>query len=217
MQVNSVSFTYLPGVSAMNYLKPIELFALLSATIFLSFNSVAAPINLMSDFAGDPEVSFSTDGTAATFVESEFVSLVFLTNDPFLGDPFIIEPGENSLLSFDYSFEEGQDDNDLFSAIIFLSGENEGPVAGELDKFSISDTQSGNFVFDLSDYVFGDELLTLGLQFELVDLDPAGDETGSSAIISNLEISQVPLPSALWLFGSALLGLRGVSRAGQTR
>jgi hypothetical protein len=182
---------------------------LLMTAWVLSFEATAASIDL-NDFFSDPEVTVTPDGTSAFFTESEFSTVVLLTNDPFLGDPFIIIPSASTFLTFDYVFNEASGDDDQFSAYLFFAPD--GPFFGVLDQFSVESTSAGMVSFDLSDYVVsGTEVLQLGLQFEL--FDRAGGSTNSTATISNLALTQVvPVPAAVWLFGTGLLGLIGLAR-----
>ena len=175
----------------------------------LSFEATAAPIDL-NDFFGDPEVTITPDGVSAEFTESSSSTVVLLTNDPFLGDPFVIVPGPSTFLTFDFVFNEATGNNDQFSAYLFLA--QDGPISGVLDQFSVMSTQAGMVSFDLSPYVVsGTEVLQLGLQFELYDM--SGSLLNSTATVSNLALTQVvPIPAAVWLFGSGLLGLIGVAR-----
>jgi len=180
---------------------------LFTTTVFSSLEATAAPIDLNAFFA-DPEVTIAPGGGSADFTESAFSRLVQLTNDPFLGDPNVIVPGSTTIMTFDYAFNEALDGNDTFSAYLFDA--DLGPVAGVLETFSISSTQAGMFSLDLAPYVG----LTLGLQFELFDLDVFGT-LGSTATVSNLALSHVvPIPAAIWLFGSGLVGLLGIAKRG---
>ncbi|MGB5395980.1 MAG: hypothetical protein WBN96_02420 [Gammaproteobacteria bacterium] len=181
---------------------------LLTTTGLLSFEATAVPVDLNA-FTGDPEVIITPNGVSATFMESAFSAVVLLTNDPFLGDPFVIVPGAFTSLTFDFVFNEAPGDDDQFSAYLFLA--QDGPISGVLDQFSVMSSQAGVVSFDLSPYVSGTELLQLGLQFELFDI--TGGSLNSTVAISNLALTQVvPIPAAIWLFGSGLFSLIGVAR-----
>lgn len=183
-------------------------FLLLTTAGLLAFEATAAPIDL-NNFFGDPEVTISSDGVSAEFTESEFSTVVLLTNDPFLGHPFVIVPGPSTILTFNFVFNEAPGDDGTFSAYLFLA--EDGPLNGVLDVFSVDNTQAGMFSFDLSDYVSGSEVLVLGLQFELFDRSFYSADTTAS--VSNLALTQVvPVPAAVWLFGSGLIGLVGIAR-----
>jgi hypothetical protein len=180
---------------------------LLTTAWLLSFEATAAPIDL-NDFFGDPEVKIAPDGGSAEFKESEFSTVVLLTNDPFLGDPFVIVPGPSTFLTFNFEFIEEPGDNDQFSAYLFDAAL--GPIDGVMDEFFVNSTSDGMVSFDLSGYA-GTEMQLLGLQFELVDL--SNGSINSTATISNLALTQlVPVPAAVWLFGSGLIGLIGWAR-----
>ena len=181
---------------------------LLMTAGLLSLEATAAPIDL-NYFFGDPEVTIAPDGGSAEFMESAFSTVVLLTNDPFLGDPFVIVPGPSTFLTFDFEFNEAPGNDDQFSAYLFFAPD--GPLSGVLDQFSVDSTSAGMVSFDLSDYVSGTEVLQLGLQFEL--FDSTGSSFDSTATISNLTLTQVvPIPAAIWLFSSGVLGLIGIAR-----
>lgn len=175
--------------------------------------SIPIDLNNFVPFPDDPapneKVKIASDGSSADFKESIDSAIVLLTNDPFVGDPFVIVPGPSTFLTFDFTFDKATQDEDTFSAYLFLA--QDGPLSGVLDQFSVSNTQAGTVNFDLSDYVAGQEVLVLGLQFELFDL--TGGSLDSTATISNLALTQVvPIPAAIWLFGSGLLALTGIAR-----
>ena len=148
----------------------------------------------------DPEV-LVVSPTLATMTDSEFVSTVTLTNDPFAFDPEVIVPAVGRLLTFDYAFDQAPGNIDEFSVYLFDAAD--GPFFGLLDSTTITSSGSGGVSFDLTSYVG----LSLGLQFELFD---PGFLTGSSVTLSNLVLSDatalapVPVPPALMLFISAI-------------
>ena len=69
----------------------------------------------------------------------------------------------------------------------------------------------------IPDPVTGLPVATLSGSFALLDLlNPAGaDGIVSRDFVLNASISEIPLPAAFWLMGSALLGLMGYSRSRQ--
>ena len=72
----------------------------------------------LNDFFADPTVTVESTGFSALIeedagLEPEFP--VILSNDPYLGDPEVIFPG---LLSFEYDFMEGFENNDEFRSHI---------------------------------------------------------------------------------------------------
>ncbi|MCG8587686.1 MAG: PEP-CTERM sorting domain-containing protein [Proteobacteria bacterium] len=165
----------------------------------------ATPIDL-NDFLADPEVAVAPDGTSAVLSESAFVSQVRLSNDPFAGDPEVIVAAPSTFLRFEYDFVEGPGDDDEFLAVLFDASAAGGPVFGWVEAFAVSQTESGVVLFDLTPFVG----LTLGLEFQLVDLAGADLDLDSTVAISNLAI--VPEPSTLAQLLLALLGLGGLGR-----
>ena len=92
-------------------------------------------------------------------------------------------------------------DDAVRSAVIKLNGTDvaKGATSGVLNDFTIS-----------SDFVAGENIL----QF-LIQLGPGGAgpiETGLLVDITEATVSVVPIPAAVWLFGSALVGLGIVGR-----
>jgi hypothetical protein len=176
----------------------------------LGAEAAIIPIDLNDFFTfDDPDVSISVDGTSAHFVEYEFATFLRLSNDPFVGDPNVILPAADTLLNFDYEFNEAAGGNDSFSAFLFDA--DVGIFGGILETFDVFDTQLGSFSFDLSSYVG----LSLGLEFELADFDPSGGALGSTATLTNLALTTtsapMPLPPTLWLFlgGLGVLAVSG--------
>ena len=171
----------------------------------ISFEAAAAPINLNDFYTLDPEVVIAAGGMSASFSESAFSTVVTLINDPSSGEPNVIVPNPSTFLTFNYEFTEAAGDQDEFSAYLFDS--DNGPIFGLLETFTVSSSSSGVASFDLEPW----QGLVLGLQFELIDLSLGS--TDSTATISNLALTQVvPIPPAVWLFGSGLLGLIGIAR-----
>jgi hypothetical protein len=166
-------------------------------------DAAVTAIDLNDFFTFDPEVTISADGRSAEFMESELVSFVRLANDPFVGDPNVIVPMAGSSLTFAFELVEAPGGDDAFSAVLFDS--QLGVYSGELERFEVMSSQSGLASFDLTPHVG----LTLGLEFELAELDPLGGTLGSVASVSNLSIvaPAVPVPGALVLLGSALVPL----------
>lgn len=178
---------------------------------FLSIAGVAQASTVtdidLNDFFAGTGVSIAADGSSASFVEDSSLTSVFLSNDPFLGDPNVVLPAAGRTLSFDYSFvEDASSNDDEFFA--FVLDTSTGFSAGSAFEFASTDTSSGTVSFDLSSLV-GTEL---GLQFQMSALP--GDQAFTSTLsISNLQLIDamvpVPLPTSLPLlaFGAAGLGL----------
>ena len=55
----------------------------------------------------DPTVTISADGLTAVFEEDAAFLTVILSNDPGFGDPDAVIPGPNTVVSFDWDFDEG--------------------------------------------------------------------------------------------------------------
>jgi hypothetical protein len=94
-------------------------------------------------------------------------------------------------------------------------------------SYSGGSSGTGTLNFDLSDQTSGllDRFGAGGISLTQFTLTPEQDGTnGAGATVRtavylhsvDFEVSQVPLPAAVWLFGSALFGLVGVSRRRKT-
>ena len=188
--------------------------------LMLALNSNIAlatslPINLNDFYFSEPEVVVSADGQMATIAESLFVTPVTLINDPFFGDPEVIVPALSRTLSFNYNFAEAVGNDDLFTAVLFDAAS--GPFLGVLDSLDLTASAIGIAEFDLAPWVG----LSLGLSFELHDLDPFSVTLDSIVTVSNLMLndttaapppSSVPEPGTIWLMGSLLFGLTYLKR-----
>jgi hypothetical protein len=153
----------------------------------------ATPMDLSSFFA-DGEVTFSSDGTVATFAESADHMETFLS-----GDPGVISAGPGVWLQFDYVFTEGAGTNDDEFGAWIIDPVSGGSI-GALYKFW-EDSSSGTFSFDLSSLP---STSPWGLQFQLSSLD--GDlGTNSTLQISNVQL--VPEPVTVVALGSLLVGI----------
>ena len=180
------------------------------ALVCLGNTTFAAPIliNLEKNFYYDDPVEFEDDGYTAVLNENAQYATVLLSNDPFLGDPNVIIPGENTLLSFEYDFVEPDNgNNDEFVFFLFDSDTFE-----FIDEFFVSSSSNGSYSFDLSDYLGQ----TLGLQFELnpVLFDDPNNELADSALDSTVRISNMllntvatPVPEPSTTFSFLLGGL----------
>ena len=171
-------------------------------------HSASAVMIDLNDFFADPTVTVAADGSTAFFEEDPDFFLVSLVNDPWFGDPDVIIPGPDQILSFDYDFMlGGPDDVDEFFAYVLDA--STGLSVGSAFEFLVDVTSSGSVSFDLSSLAG----LTLGLSFELASLDDF--DFGSTLLISNLDISpastEVPEPGTLGLLFAGLL-LGGLSR-----
>lgn len=177
--------------------------ALFSSLVLIALCLVSLPGSAraslidLNDFYADPTVVVEADGSTATMVEVSDEMAVFLSNDPFLGDPEVILAqigGVGQILSFDYDFVEGSGNVDEFRAVVFDGDLGAFDPSGILFEFFADSTASGTLSFDLSGLVG----TTLGLEFQLNSLDYDPD---SMVTISNVQLNPVPIPGALLLAG----------------
>jgi hypothetical protein len=172
--------------------------AVFSATVQINLNDFS-PID-----PSDP-VIISADGSSATISEDSALFSVILVNDPFFGDPNVILPGASVSLKFDFNFDEPVANSDEFGAFLFDAETGFTPDPASSFEFFTESPGSGTISFDLSSLT----ALTLGLQFQLSSL-PGDAGFDSSVIISNVRLVTIPIPSAILLFGSALISLAGL-------
>ena len=184
-------------------------------------SAVAINLNDFFFFGGDP-VTVAADGSSATIGEDTFFSSVLLVNDPYWGDPNVIQPAEDVFLTFEYEYAGSLGNVDTFQAILFDSDVG---ISASLDSFSISTvdigtttstvTSNGSISFDLTSHLGS----TLGLQFELYSSRSGSNPDllfDSVVTISNVRLetdtSNVPESSTnyLLLLGSltCLLAIR---------
>ena len=191
---NKVSFSNMSNIT-----KHTTIFTIILAMTCLGNSSFAAPIliNLEDNFFADPTVEFQDDGFTAVLNEDINLFSVLLSNDPGLGDPNVVDPGLNTILSFDYDFNEGAGNDDAFNAFV-LDGTTGFSFGADFEFFAES-TSNGVVSFDLSSLT--DEFI--GLQFQLDSFDAALDST---VTISNVrleaipEMAPIPEPSTICLF-----------------
>jgi len=159
----------------------------------------------LSTFFADGEVTFSPDGTVATFVESAGHPETLLSDNPLMGEPGVILAGPGVWLQFDYVFTEGAGaNNDEFGAWI-LDPES-GWSIGALYEFFRQDSGFGTVSFDLSSL---SSTAPWGLQFQLSSLDydstPSEADYDSMLQISNVQL--VPEPITVVALSSLLVGI----------
>ncbi|MEJ1297462.1 MAG: hypothetical protein RPU64_07730 [Candidatus Sedimenticola sp. (ex Thyasira tokunagai)] len=167
--------------------------------------------------------------SASTISNNAIIDLLQLNHFEPLGQSFTaIDTNVEAGLSFDVM--NGHLAND--SAINYILYEGQGVSGAELASitFSLEDTFSGIYMAD-----FTSINLTVGSVYSLVasvvDSSPYWGLRGGTALdggeavyggitntvedmqISVDGVSAVPVPAAVWLFGSALLGFIGFSRA----
>jgi len=171
----------------------------------------AAPISLL-DFTSAGDVFVAADGSEATLTfDSNSFGQAELTNN---GVPNVIIATNGTSLEFNYDYILSAFGLTVFEARLFDTAG--GIFGGTLDTLFVdrfTSPQSGAVSWDLSGYTG----LTLGLDFRLENMDPGLQFSGTITTISNLAIvdnlpSPVPVPAAVWLFGTALVGLVGYSK-----
>ncbi|MEQ1545192.1 hypothetical protein [Methyloglobulus sp.] len=108
---------------------------------------------------------------------------------------------------------------------IFVAPANDGISASATNSFTIN-AKTGKTIGKINNFAAQldgvDLLLSSGGTFQLLMADLAGTaEQFHSLVISgtstgsyggSIAVAQTPIPAAIWLFGSALMGLTGVSR-----
>ena len=171
----------------------------------------AAPISLL-DFTPAGDVFVAADGSEATLTfNTNSFGQAELTNN---GVPNVIIAANGTSLEFNYDYFMSAFSLTVFEARLFDTAD--GIFGGTLDSLFVDRftfPQSGAVSWDLSGYTG----LTLGLDFRLDNMDPGLQFSGTLTTISNLAIvdnlpSPVPVPAAIWLFGTALIGFIGISR-----
>ncbi len=172
----------------------------------------AAPISLL-DFTSAGDVFVAADGSEATLTfDSNSFGQAELTNN---GVPNVIIATNGTSLEFNYDYILSAFGLTVFEARLFDTAG--GIFGGTLDTLFVVHTtslQSGSVSWDLSSYT---GLTLLGLDFRLINMDAGIIFNGTTTTISNLAIvdnlpSPVPVPAAVWLFGTALVGLVGYSK-----
>lgn len=118
------------------------------------------------------------------------------------------------ILSFTFDVKVEDEESALFS--ISLADPSTGRPLGPDYSVEVTETQKGSVAFDISDFATFDIFL-LAIQTTPVGLpksklaltDIALD---GASISENFLVKVIPVPAAIWLFGSALIGLLGFSR-----
>jgi hypothetical protein len=150
-------------------------------------------------------------------------------SDPFKTNGFLITPKANGYDIFDETFTDGQAlgfgpfTNAGFTIetvggqVLSLSSFDIGFAFGDIKPFVIEGYQSGGIVisqnFDSVGGTFFDTVI-MGpgwenldsISFTMTALDP------TPVVFDNIVVSAVPVPAAVWLFGSALAGLGWLRR-----
>ncbi len=168
-------------------MRKIVILALFLFAAFSARFASADPIDL-STFTADPGVSES--GGVISFTVND------LAANYFYNDSFFVGPTATNL-SFDYSLTLGPESNDF---LVFDLNFNQTVLTDV--------SANGHFSIDLSAY-----------QGTLVSIDwgliwGGNDDTGTTAIVSNVDLATVPEPSSLLLLGCGIAGLIGLRKKG---
>lgn len=154
----------------------------------------ASPMDLSGFEVFPPEaagVGVSESGGVVTFQEHTDYQVLYFYND-------FYPVGNNVILAFDYSTASGAEDLDDYLA--FELGNNYDQVLYEPIG------NSGHFSIDLTPYL--DSSGQVSIAWGLLSGEPEDKaQAGSSARISNIDVSQVPLPSTVVLLASGCAGL----------
>ena len=83
-------------------------------------------------------------------------------------------------------------------------------VHGSIEWVATDNNMNGG-QYNLSQYVQVDRWLAF-LDYQTNVTDELASNTGDYSVSLSREVAPVPIPAAVWLFGSALLGLAGIKR-----
>ena len=163
---------------------PLRLASLLVCIAHLSAIEPAAgePVPFGAFFMEDAEVELASDELSLLIRESTEVSQLVVVNDPGADDPVLVVAGPQVAVSFEYEFTEGAGDNDQFVAVLFDADIDS--YRGVLNTLEVDSSGRGTGFFDLTSW----QGRTLGLAFELYDLEPAADRFGSTVRLKELRI-----------------------------
>jgi hypothetical protein len=162
----------------------------------------------LNDFVADPAsaVTVAADGSSALLEEDPVIAPVTLSNDPFLGDPFVIDTSIGTILRFDYDFTIGAGPgnvNEFGAFVLDSTGVSPGPAF----EFLTTSSSSGTVIFDLSPLVAEP---FLGFQFQLSAL-PGDMALDSTVTVSNVQLNAmnaIPEPGslAIWALLAVVAG-----------
>ncbi len=140
---------------------------------------------------------------------------------PFMGTLGPVVPGSPDSLVIAESFAPGMVD-DIFTFVIDTGGQasSAGASATSLELFALD---IPDFTFALSDSTGAILYTSFVGSGESVVIDPVADgsyglwlkgtaSSGGGLVTGVVALTAVPIPAAVWLFGSALVGLFGVRR-----
>ena len=177
----------------------------LSATFFGTLSAVeAAPINFHGDsrinninYTGD--VVISADGLSFQIYETgyEFLTINFA------------QPANTVGITFDYSFTPVNYDTyeSYFTSAMTASGSPEDSII----HYSWEGNLTGNATL-----LFGTGNTWHDVVWDYEHLGVLQDPSALVLTISNVDFAPVPLPAAVWLFGTGLVGLIGLARRKKT-
>lgn len=181
----------------------------LIGTAFLLFatSSQAVIVETISGYSGGETVTATADATSlpTTRVVHFDSSSTISDNTYTIADVGkVMIPG--TFFSHSYVFES------VVDTVVALSLVTENGLSDLISALTL--TISGT---DIATVVDNTQPLTIGFQMtagETYTVNLEGTPTGSGSDY-RLEVSQVPVPAAVWLFGSAILGLVGLRRKGK--
>lgn len=162
----------------------------------------------LNTFGTEGVVDIVTDGSSATLGLDEYGYSV-LQNDPayVTTDTGISISADTTLLSFSFGFDEADNSETTFSW--WLTDADGDSLSTFYDD--ISESTSGRVTLNLSEYIGQ----TLGMTFQLYEFAiDANDNylTGSTATISDFQLTPVPIPGAAILFCSGMVALFGMRK-----
>lgn len=175
-----------------------------SVTVNSSDLSFSVTATVSGAIGSSAQVSgFSLDG----FGVGKYAANPFATNG---GAYYAIQGGETLHLSFDQTVDVGT----------LKLRQWEGPDRGTVTVHTLTGSQTFNLAGDNCGLCTGQDVALNMLGVTQIDVTGVfnGKILGIPATqffvagFSNVQVSEVPVPAAVWLFGSALAGLGGIAR-----
>lgn len=146
--------------------------------------------NIVTDTEG------STDGTfAASFNGGNVVG------NGVLSQSITTVIGNTYLLNLDYGVFGASNTQNLQVELI---------GASTLLNQTLSDEGNNPNIF--AEFSFGFIANSTSTTLSFTDLTTSLESSGADFVIDNISVSAVPVPAAIWLFGSGIVGLVGMSR-----